>query len=195
MKIFLIRHGETTGDIENRYGGTYDDHMTERGKNSARDLAKKLTNKSIEKIFASPYHRARETAEIIGEELELTPEIVDDIRERNSYGILSGLTEAEAAEKFPREIVEVKDYHNTVQGAEDYNDFVTRIKSALNNLMKTNFETIAMVTHGQFIRTIFRELLKLDEIKIEDCGFAVLENDGKNWWLIESDGIAKKGTS
>lgn len=32
MKIYLVRHGETTGDVEDRYGGWYDDHLTDRGK-------------------------------------------------------------------------------------------------------------------------------------------------------------------
>ena len=32
MKIYLIRHGETTGDIEDRYGGDYDDHLSKNGK-------------------------------------------------------------------------------------------------------------------------------------------------------------------
>lgn len=32
MKIYLIRHGESTSDVENRYGGTYNDHLTQKGK-------------------------------------------------------------------------------------------------------------------------------------------------------------------
>ena len=39
MKIFLIRHGETTGDIENRYGGSYDDHLTQRGRAQLEETA------------------------------------------------------------------------------------------------------------------------------------------------------------
>lgn len=31
MKIFLIRHGQTTGDIEGLYGGTYDDRLSKKG--------------------------------------------------------------------------------------------------------------------------------------------------------------------
>ena len=31
MLIYLARHGETTGDVEDRYGGDYDDHLTEKG--------------------------------------------------------------------------------------------------------------------------------------------------------------------
>jgi broad specificity phosphatase PhoE len=35
MIIYLIRHGESTSDIDNLYGGDYDDHLTENGKAQA----------------------------------------------------------------------------------------------------------------------------------------------------------------
>lgn len=31
MKIYLIRHGESTSDIKLRYDGDYDDHLTSKG--------------------------------------------------------------------------------------------------------------------------------------------------------------------
>jgi probable phosphoglycerate mutase len=189
MIIYLIRHGETTGDVENRYGGTYDDHMTERGKASARDLAEKLADKKIEKIYSSPYHRAFETAEIISEKLNLMPEKVEDLRERNAYGILSGLNKQDAAKKFPEEVVDVKDYRKAVQGAEDYTDFVKRFMAALNNLVKTEFATIAVVTHGGPIYMVFREILNFGEVEVGDCAFGVLKNIDDDWTLLSYDGI------
>jgi probable phosphoglycerate mutase len=189
MIVYLIRHGETTGDVENRYGGTYDDHMTERGKASARDLAEKLTDKKIEKIYSSPYHRAFETAEILGEKLDLTPEKVEDLRERNAYGILSGLNKQDAAKKLPEEVIDVKDYRKTIQGAEDYTDFTKRFITALNDLAKTEFATIAVVTHGGPIRMVFREILNFGEVEVEDCAFGVLENIDDDWTLLNYDGI------
>jgi broad specificity phosphatase PhoE len=47
MKIFLIRHGETTGDIEDRFGGDYDDHLTEKGRAQSQELAKGLPEADI----------------------------------------------------------------------------------------------------------------------------------------------------
>ena len=44
MKIYLIRHGETTGDIENRYGGDFEDHLSEKGTKQSHELAKKLAS-------------------------------------------------------------------------------------------------------------------------------------------------------
>jgi len=42
MKIYLIRHGETTGDVEDRYGGSYDDHLTDKGRGQLEKTAKEL---------------------------------------------------------------------------------------------------------------------------------------------------------
>lgn len=42
MKIYLIRHGQTTGDVEDRYGGAYDDELTDKGKNEAPQISYKL---------------------------------------------------------------------------------------------------------------------------------------------------------
>lgn len=42
MKIYFCRHGQTTGDVEDRYGGNYDDRLTELGLNQSKELAKKL---------------------------------------------------------------------------------------------------------------------------------------------------------
>jgi len=71
MKIYLIRHGETTGDIDDRFGGDYDDHLTQRGKSQAQELAEKLKGKRIEIIFVSPRIRAKETAEEVRKILKL----------------------------------------------------------------------------------------------------------------------------
>lgn len=38
MNIYLIRHGQTTGDIENRYGGSYDDELSSEGEIQAHKL-------------------------------------------------------------------------------------------------------------------------------------------------------------
>lgn len=67
MKIYLIRHGESTGDIEKRYGGSYDDHLTEKGRQQIQETTEKLLGKNIEFIFSSTLVRAKEAAKIIQE--------------------------------------------------------------------------------------------------------------------------------
>ena len=87
MKIYLVRHGETTADVEDRYGGDYDDHLTEKGTKQAKDLAKVLSGKGIELIYHSPKIRAVETAQIVAAELKVPLFVMENFRERNNFGV------------------------------------------------------------------------------------------------------------
>ena len=51
MKIYLIRYGQTTGDVEDRYGGAYDDELSDKGKIQAEELANKIDNSGIQILF------------------------------------------------------------------------------------------------------------------------------------------------
>ena len=177
MKIYLIRHGQTTGDIEDRYGGDYDDYLTDLGKSQGRELVRNLLGFGIEKIFCSPRVRAKEIADIVNKDLNCGVEIIDDLRERNQYGILSGMTKNEARDKFLKLTEDLKDFHNTINGAENYDLFKNRIVKVLSEILNLKYNIIAIITHGGPIKVIFREVLKLGEVQIEDCGFAELEGD------------------
>lgn len=191
MKIYLCRHGQTTGDLEDRYGGDYDDHLTQLGIEQAQQLSDLLKDKGVQKIFVSPLIRARETAEIIGGKLNLVPEIVRDLKERNRNGILTGMVKSEAKDKFPDIVERLKDYKNTIEGAESQNDFQIRITEAIQTILKTNYETVAIVTHGGPMITILREIESASDYKIEDCGHAELKFDGEKMELIKLVGITK----
>jgi broad specificity phosphatase PhoE len=190
MKIIIARHGQTTGDIEDRYGGDYDDHLTEEGQKQARLLAEKLSDKSIEVIYTSPRIRAQETTKFICGKTNLEAEIYDAIRERNSYGILTGMVKADAVKQHPKLTELLNDPHNTIEGAEVYEDFVKRIDGALKTVKIKAYETVLLVTHGGPIRVIFREILKLGEIDLGDCAYFVLETKGDGFTVKELDGLS-----
>ncbi len=181
MRIYLIRHGETTGDIEDRYGEDYEDHLTERGKEQSKELAKKLKNKNIEIIFHSPRIRATETARIISKGLDLKLAKVQDLRERNAYGILTGMIKSDAKRKYPKEVkkLERDKINHDVKNSENYNSFKDRIINTFNEITNRDYNAIAIISHGGPISCIIRELLKLGEFKkMGDC--AVLEIEKKN---------------
>jgi len=189
MKIYLIRHGQTTGDIEDRFGGDYEDHLTEEGERQAVQLGEKLMSKGIEIIFCSPRVRAQETAELVNQKLNTEVKITKDVRERNHYGVMTGMTKEEAKEKYPDQVGLLHDTKNTIKGGEDYESFGKRIKKSLDEILDSNYQTIGVLTHGGPIRFIFREILKLGEIKIGDCAVAELDYDGKDLRVINLDGI------
>jgi probable phosphoglycerate mutase len=193
MKIYLIRHGQTTGDLEDRYGGDYDDHLTETGRKQARKLAEKLIKSNIEIIFCSPRIRARETAEIVAEKIGCRVEIVDAVRERNMYGVLTGMVKGEAKGKYPEHVEALKNHQHSIPQSESYEQFGERIQKAFDSITKLPYKTVAILSHGGPISFTVREILKLGDVVIKDCGFVELEkNDSHNFSVIEMDGIEFK---
>jgi broad specificity phosphatase PhoE len=171
MRIFLVRHGESVSDVENRYGGSYDDNLTERGRSQAKKLAVRLSRKGIEVIYTSNLNRAKETAQLLGKALDRPVKPLESVRERNAYGVLTGMKKDEAAKKYPKEAELLKSYKNTVQGGEGYETFKARILFSLENMAKSGHQSIAIVTHGGPISCIFRELFKKELRRIGDCAF------------------------
>jgi broad specificity phosphatase PhoE len=192
MKIYLIRHGQTTGDLEDRYGGDYEDRLTEEGKEQSRRLAQKLKHSGIEILFCSPKIRAQETAEIVSKEIGCQVEIIHDIRERNMYGILTGMVKSEAREKHPQHVETLKNHYHTIPESEGYEHFGGRIQKSFDAITKQPYQTIAILSHGGAISFIFREILKMGDVKIEDCGFVELEKSNEQFSVIKMDGIELK---
>lgn len=153
MKIFLIRHGETTGDIEDRYGGSYDDHLTDRGRAQLADTAQKLKGSSIEIIFHSPLIRACESAEIIKGEIRCDLRKIDGLRERH-YGVLTGLTKNEAIEKYPEVVEAHKNPMNTDPEGESFTEFDTRVIAAFKEIINEPYQMIAILAHGGSLKRI-----------------------------------------
>jgi broad specificity phosphatase PhoE len=169
MKIFLVRHGETTGDVEDRYGGSYDDHLTDLGKEQLAVTANSLVGKDIEIILTSPLIRAKESAEIISSKIECPVEIMSGLEER-SYGVLGGLTKVEALEKYPEVVEAHKDPLNTDPEGENYDDFKNRVLGTFQKITQKEHNTIAVVSHGGPIKQILAHLGESIPDKIGDGG-------------------------
>lgn len=157
MKIFLVRHGETTGDLEDRYGGNYDDHLTPHGKTQLQETANRLADKNIEIIFTSNLIRAKESAEIIQTQVSCDVEIIDGIQERN-YGVLAGLTKVEAKELYPEVVVAHKNPENTDPEGESFINFQNRTLEAFKGIFLKEYSTVVVVSHGGPLKQILKHL-------------------------------------
>lgn len=169
-RIYLVHHGQTTSDVEDRYGGDYDDHLTDLGKTQAVELGKTLVPLAIDMLYFSPRLRTAETAEILKKYLSCPQEAVADLRERNQYGALSGLTKAEALAKYPDQVALLTDYWTQLPNAESYPDFSARVLAAYENILKSDFKTIVILTHNGTMRCLLRELFGVELSRpIEPC--------------------------
>lgn len=167
MKMLLIRHGETTGDLEDRYGGTYDDHLTEEGRQQLERTAQLLEGKPVDKIYSSTLVRARESAGIINEVLNVDIEFVEGLQERG-YGVLGGLTKEEAIEKYPEAVELHKDPANTDPEGESQSDFIQRVTDAFTDIVERGGEQIVILSHGGPIKIMLKHLNMPLPDRIED---------------------------
>ena len=189
MLIYLARHGQTTGDLEDRYGGDYEDHLTEEGIKQARNLGQKLTRKNIEIIFCSPRIRAQETASLVNQNINVPVQIEENLRERNHYGILTGMIKSEAKEKYPLDVEKVKNIYDVAQNGESYENFKKRIIESWEKIINSEHNVVAVISHGGPIRLIFREILKIGEINISDCAYVLLKIENGRTKIELMDGI------
>jgi len=102
-KLILVRHGQSTWNVENLFTGWHDVDLSEQGRREAADAAKQLLAEkiSIDLAFTSVLKRAIRTLWIIMDGMDrmwLPVERSWRLNERH-YGALQGLNKAQTVEK------------------------------------------------------------------------------------------------
>lgn len=102
--LILVRHGQSTWNLENRFTGWTDVDLTKQGREEAQFCGRILKEKgyTFDIAFTSVLKRAIRTLNIIQEEMDLdwVPVIrAWQLNERH-YGALQGLNKSEMADKF-----------------------------------------------------------------------------------------------
>jgi broad specificity phosphatase PhoE len=157
VKLHLVRHGESEANrlhvISNR---ALPHPLTELGRRQARDVAERFRDASIDRIYASPVPRARETAEILARALGAPLELADALREPDC-GVLEGRGD-EAAWTEHRGWMERwiagRDLDQGPDGGESAaaaRDRLGRFVTALRAKPGGGDEEVILVTHGALL--------------------------------------------
>jgi len=99
--FYLLRHGETEWNAQNRFCGRTDVPLSEAGRRQAKSLAERLKPLPFEALYSSPLKRALETARLISESVGLQP-VPDQRLVELDYGRWEGKTLAEIMENDPK---------------------------------------------------------------------------------------------
>ncbi|MGH9360552.1 MAG: histidine phosphatase family protein [Thermoanaerobaculia bacterium] len=91
MECWLVRHGESTWNLDERFQGGQGPPLSRRGHVQAAALAARVAGMAFTGFYTSPLSRARETAAVCAPMLGLIPEPNYDIRELG-LGVWEGLT-------------------------------------------------------------------------------------------------------
>jgi uncharacterized phosphatase len=153
MVLYVVRHGETDFNKQGRYCGSTDIPLNEKGIKQAKQLAEKLVLINIDIIVASSLIRAKKTAEIINENINVSLTVSNEFWER-SMGYYEGITREEAEKNHPDMWKKIGDDST---GGETFMDFEKRIIDALKKL-ENNYpdKNVLLVTHGGVAMVINR---------------------------------------
>ena len=163
-RLYLVRHGELVTSKEWRYVGQMDVELNDSGKQQIQNLSSRLSSEQIEMIFSSDLTRTIESAEIIGNKLEIINEPISELREIN-LGVWEGLTLEEIEESFPEDLVkrseDIKDFR--IINGESFSDVKKRVIPKLKDIIEGNVsKRILVIAHGGVNRIIIADALGLD---------------------------------
>ncbi len=182
MKLFIIRHAETTANSAKVIlGGKEQGELSQRGKRQALGLARRLGQEKITLICCSPLRRAGQTAAEIakGRDCEVRP--CPELREIEA-GELAGMSHEQAEEQFPDAFNGAfADPQKKLPGGESMEDVGARAIPFVEKLISSNSsECIVLVGHNVVNRVILASLLgiplqKARAIKMKNACIALVD--------------------
>jgi len=172
-KLFLVRHGQSQWNLENRFTGWQNIDITALGQQEARQAGKALMKESIDIAFTSTLIRAQHTLQIILEEIGKPniPIIVDAALNERSYGNLEGLNKDETAEKYGVEQVHIwrRSFDVAPPGGESLKDTYDRVIPYFENFIQPALDAgknVLIVAHGNSLRALIMYLEHLTPAQI-----------------------------
>ena len=180
--LWLVRHGESLGnvaDAEAHASGAGrleldvrdpDVDLSDTGQAQARALGRHLASLPTDErptvVLSSPFVRARRTADLAVEALDLPVRLDERLRERD-FGAFDGMTGAGIREQYPEEAGRRRllgKFYYRPPGGESWADVALRIRSVLSTESHLlDGERVLFVAH-QAVIMVFRYVLDgLDE--------------------------------
>jgi broad specificity phosphatase PhoE len=148
-RLILVRHGETTHNVQGIAQGWNDSPLSPRGEEQVARLATRLAKEKIDAIISSPLGRALSTARVISNAVGREVTTMDELREMN-YGVWEGRSfldvrreHADVYEKW------ISDADCPCPDGESHNDVRSRVEKAFENIQAAR---PVVVTHGTAIR-------------------------------------------
>ncbi|MBA2378848.1 MAG: histidine phosphatase family protein [Blastocatellia bacterium] len=131
-RLFLIRHGQSAGNAQGRFGGHGPTPLSDLGLEQAALTAKQLSRESITAVYSSDLHRAVQTAEPLAELLNIPLISTPAFRERH-VGVLEGLTFDESKERHPEDYYALvnRSVHHVITQGESYRQLLHRTTDQL----------------------------------------------------------------
>jgi broad specificity phosphatase PhoE len=159
--LYLVRHGQTSGNTLRQLIGHTDIPLDELGLRQADEVGRAMRSVPLDAVISSPLERARVTAIAIAGHHGLPVELDERLKEMH-FGDAEGLTFAEAAAKFPHLAELAADplhEHFTWPGGDHRTTFHKKVFASLTELVLAHLDRhVAIVCHGGVISSFIAQL-------------------------------------
>lgn len=159
MNLIFVRHGKTK-DLEEAVSQSHDSGLSELGVSQAKKLAERLKGEKVDLILSSTMARAKQTAELINERLNVALETFEDLVEVRKPSMLVGRKRDEPEfQQITQQLVDNfhSNWHHSDE--ENFEDAKMRAVKTLSYIRSLNKETIMIVSHGTFMRLLISLLM------------------------------------
>jgi broad specificity phosphatase PhoE len=181
-RLLLVRHGQSTWNHERRIQGQLDPPLSDEGRRQATRLGHRLTGRTFEAIYTSDLRRAAETAQLVGQAVQIEPAPMAELREIY-LGEWEGLRTEELAARFPDAWASWTEEPNwdLVPGGEGSVAFEARVGLALDQLFERHPQgDVLVVTHGGVIQIALHHVVGrpgrgIFPFRIQNASVSVLE--------------------
>ncbi|MCW2604931.1 MAG: Phosphoglycerate mutase [Pseudonocardiales bacterium] len=159
-RVFVLRHGRTAWNAQNRYQGQADPPLDEVGLAQASAAASLLATFAPDLIVTSDLQRASATAAALAAATGLTAALDPRLRER-SLGHWEGLTRDEVEARFPEEFAQWRAGRNVARRGGETREQVT-IRTAELFAALPSVPVIVLVTHSATALALTEGVLGLE---------------------------------
>lgn len=175
VNLLVVRHAESEWNLDGRWQGQADPPLAEPGAVRTRRAAENMD--AVGCVVSSDLRRARSTAEIIAETLDVGPVIIDPGWRERSVGSWQGLTTAQIESQYPGALA-AGDYP---PGWESNESLLGRVFEAIDRTAaRVVSGDVLVVSHAGVIYTLEQHF---------GCDFERIGNLGGRRLLVQPDDV------
>ncbi|MEO0234855.1 MAG: histidine phosphatase family protein [candidate division WOR-3 bacterium] len=189
MFIYLVRHGESEGNRDNKFRGRVDFPLTEIGERQATELREFLKDFEFERIISSPLKRSLQTAQPIADFKKIQIEKDESFNNIN-LGPWEGLTKEYVEKNFPKEweIWKKTPEYLDVDGMEKLDDVMERSLKRTKEIVENSKGNILIVTHRAVLKPLVAGILGIPKpyfwkIHFDPASTTIFEYKNGNFML------------
>lgn len=196
MNLYLVRHGQTHGNLDNKYIGSFEAELSLKGVKEIERAKELIKDVNFKKVFSSERKRAIDSAKILSKK-----EIIYDYRlNEMNFGIFENMTYEEICSKYPEEEKAWREnwINYKIPKGESVREVYNRVLQFVKIFEKEEDENYLFVTHGGIIKLIYCYILGGDlnlfwKFVCKNGSISIVKFQYGNWYIDSIIQLESKG--